>query len=208
MKKVSASVIDYGMGNIHSVISAIEYLGVNAKLVSEPEELEQSEFLFLPGVGSFRKGMESLKERGLDTAIRTAVLERKSKILGICLGMQLMGKQGMENGSTVGLGLISNKVDKFANHEVGQLKLPHVGFNSIAIKDTNGLFKGLSSPSDFYFTHEYRLLVGEMEGRYATCTYGIDFLAAFEMNNICGVQFHPEKSQSNGLILIKNFLSL
>jgi len=199
-------VINYGVGNTLSVVSALKYLGAKVELVADPEIISKSNILVLPGVGSFRKGMEALKNRGIDEAIINAVTSNGSKMLGICLGMQLMGAFGTEDGGAVGLGLLNNRVEYFKSSELSNYKIPHVGFNSIHFNEKKGLFKGLSCSSDFYFTHSYRMLTDGIQGRYATCKYGIEFLAAFERDNICGVQFHPEKSQTNGLILLKNFL--
>jgi glutamine amidotransferase len=200
------AVIDYGMGNVWSVISALKYLGATVELVRDPEVLVRAEAIILPGVGSFRKGMENLKESRIDEAIRLAVSVNKARVLGICLGMQLLGSQSTEGGETAGLGLIANRVEAFTTNELGENKIPHVGFNPVNFSEQKGLFSDLPEPSDFYFMHSYRMLVDNIEGRYATCSYGIDFLAAFEIDNICGAQFHPEKSQTNGLILLRNFL--
>ena len=200
------AVVDYGMGNVWSVISALRYLGATVELVRDLEVLARADFMVLPGVGSFKKGMENLKESGLDEVIRSAAIVNNAKILGICLGMQLLGSQSEEDGETAGLGLVTNRVERFTTKEVGQNKIPHVGFNPVHFSEQKGLFSDLPETSDFYFTHSYRMLVDKIEGRYATCSYGIDFLAAFEIGNICGAQFHPEKSQTNGLILLRNFL--
>jgi imidazole glycerol-phosphate synthase subunit HisH len=199
-------VIDYGMGNVWSVISALKYLGTEPELVSDPEKISNSSLLILPGVGSFRKGMEALKNRSLDKAIINAVKLKGARILGICLGMQLMGAYGTEGGENAGLGLLPNRTDRFTTQELGENKTPHVGFNSVHFSEKKGLFNELPEKSDFYFTHSYRMHIDGVAGRYATCSYGVDFLAAFEINNICGTQFHPEKSQTNGLILLRNFL--
>ena len=200
------AVVDYGMGNDWSVISALRYLGATVELVRDLEVLARADFMVLPGVGSFKKGMENLKKSGLDEVIRSAAIVNNAKILGICLGMQLLGSQSAEDGETAGLGLVANRVERFTTKELGQNKIPHVGFNPVRFSEQKGLFSDLPETSDFYFTHSYRMLVDKIEGRYATCSYGIDFLAAFEIGNICGAQFHPEKSQTNGLILLRNFL--
>ena len=200
------AVIDYGMGNVWSVISALKYLGAEPELISDPEIIAKSNFLILPGVGSFKKGMEALKFRGIDGAILNAVSQKGSKILGICLGMQLMGSHGTEDGETEGLGLMPNRVQLFSTNELSGKKVTHVGFNPVTFNEEEGLFKEFNGPADFYFSHSYRMLVDGLKGRYATCSYGIDFLAGFELDNLCGTQFHPEKSQTNGLILLRNFL--
>lgn len=201
------AVIDYGMGNVWSVMSALKYLGAKADLVGNPGDLDSYEFLVLPGVGSFRRGMESLQDRQLDKAICDAVTVKRRKILGICLGMQLLGTHGTEGGETDGLRLVNQRVDRFTPQEIGEKnKIPHVGFNSVKFSEQAGLFEGLQNDADFYFTHSYRMLQGGIDGRIATCNYGIEFLVAFEVDNVCGTQFHPEKSQTNGLILLRNFL--
>jgi len=206
MKTKKVTVIDYGMGNIWSVVSAFKYLGAEVESTAEPEEILKSNILILPGVGSFRKGMEMLTNRGIDEAIIDAVKNKGARILGICLGMHLMGAYGTEDGGTIGLGFLPNKVDVFSLNELGNNKVPHVGFNSVYSNKREGLFKGLSNLSDFYFTHSYRMLVDDFQGKYATCEHGVEFMAAFQIDNVCGVQFHPEKSQANGLILLSNFL--
>lgn len=206
MNRPYVAIIDYGMGNVWSVMSALKYLGAHVDLVANPDDLAKYEFLVLPGVGSFSRGMKALKERKLDSLIYKAVNEKRAKILGICLGMQLLGTQGTEDGETDGLGLVSQRVDRFIPDEIGDNKIPHVGFNTVHFSERTGLFAGLPENADFYFTHSYRMAVHGMKGRVATCSYGVDFLAAFEVNNVCGTQFHPEKSQTNGLILLRNFM--
>ena len=200
------AVVDYGMGNVWSVISALRYLGATVELVSDPEVLAKADCIVLPGVGSFKKGMENLNKNGMDEAIRSSATVKKTKILGICLGMQLLGSQSTEGCETAGLGLVANRVERFTTKELGQNKIPHIGFNPIHFPEQSGLFSDLSEPADFYFVHSYRMLVDNIDGVYATCSYGIDFLAAFEIDNICGAQFHPEKSQANGLVFLRNFL--
>jgi len=208
MVRRKVAVIDYGMGNIWSVLSAINYLGIDAYLVTQPKAIIEADFIVLPGVGSFRKAMQTLNTQGITEALMEAVTIKKSNLLGICLGMQLFGSLGTEDGETHGLGLINNKVELFAPNELKSEKIPHVGFNTVNIKNKIGLFEDLPDQADFYFVHSYRMLVDQFDGNYATCNYGVDFLAAFELNNICGTQFHPEKSQTNGLILLKNFLKI
>lgn len=199
-------VIDYGMGNIWSVLSAFRYLGSNPAVSSDPDEVRQADILVLPGVGSFRKAMNALRTTGLDQAILEAVRGRGNKILGICLGMQMLGSHGTEDGDTAGLGLVPNRIDRFTPRELGKNKIPHIGFNTVRCTQRDGLFRGLPENADFYFVHSYRMLHENLEGNLATCTYGVDFLAGFEIANICGTQFHPEKSQTNGLALLRNFL--
>jgi glutamine amidotransferase len=200
-------VIDYGMGNLWSVLSALRYLGHNPKLSSDPDEIIKSDSLLLPGVGSFRKAMIALKQKELDEAIFESVKIKGNKILGICLGMQLMGENSSEDGDTPGLGLIPSMVDKFTPQETGSNKIPHIGFDLVYSQPDTSLFKGLHPAADFYFVHSYRMLPAGLCGKSAMCNYGIEFLAAYEQDNIFATQFHPEKSQTNGLILLNNFLA-
>lgn len=206
MTKRSVIVIDYGMGNICSVINALEYLGSNVILTNNPDQIMLADYIVLPGVGSFRRAMQSLRESKIDEAIRYAVKVKDSHILGICLGMQLLGSHSTEDGNTEGLGLIKNRVEHFSKHELGDNRIPQVGYNSVHLSESKGLFNNIPEGAFFYFNHSYRMLVDDFSGRYATCIYGIEFLAAFETDNIYGTQFHPEKSQSNGLMLLKNFM--
>ena len=206
MTKRTVTIVDYGMGNICSVVSAFDYLGCEALVTSDPEQVANADTLILPGVGSFRKAMVSLREQELDQALSHAVLNRGRKILGICLGMQLLGKRGFEDGETSGLGLIPAAVERFSVEEVGGLKIPHVGFNSVKVPPASRLMAGLAENADFYFVHSYRMLSEGLPGQVANCFYGIEFLAAYEHENIFATQFHPEKSQSNGLVLLKNFI--
>lgn len=201
------TVIDYGMGNIWSVINALRYLGSTPVVSSDPWEIAVAESLLLPGVGSFRKAMLALKETALDQAIREAVQGKGSKILGICLGMQLMGSRGSEDGDASGLGLIPNTVDMFTPEEIGTNKIPHIGFDLVRSQPDSVLFRNLPEAADFYFVHSYRMLPQGLSGKVATCFYGTEFLAAYEQGNIFATQFHPEKSQTNGLMLLNNFLA-
>jgi len=205
---VRVTIVDYGIGNLWSVRSALKYLGHDSVVSSSPSEVAQADALILPGVGSFRKAMAALQKSHLDEAILEAVTGKGRKILGICLGMQLLAKRGTEDGETAGLGLISADVDRFDSEVMGRLKVPHVGFNQVLSEDQSILFQGVASAADFYFVHSYRLPADGLPGRHGICHYGQDFLAAYEHENVFATQFHPEKSQTNGLILIRNFLSV
>jgi glutamine amidotransferase len=206
MKIHKVTVIDYGMGNIWSVVSALKYLNCDAVVSSDPSEIEKAETLLLPGVGSFRKAMQTLHETGLDSAIINSVRGKKAKILGICLGMQLLGSQSTEDGITLGLNLIPSSTKEFSMTNRDKLKSPHIGFDQVSATQNSKLFHQLPQDADFYFVHSYRMLPDGLQGVVAKCTYGEDFLAAYEIDNIFATQFHPEKSQTNGLKLIKNFL--
>jgi glutamine amidotransferase len=207
MKAAPLTIIDYGMGNLWSVLSALRYLGCAATVSGDARAVAAAEALVLPGVGSFRKAMGALRESRLDEAIREAVVARGRKILGICLGMQLLGSRGSEDGDTAGLDLIPAAVDSFSAHEIGARKIPHIGFDVVSAASTSRLFAGLSPTADFYFVHSYRMLADSLPGAASTCIYGVTFLAGYEQDNVFATQFHPEKSQTNGLIVLKNFLA-
>lgn len=208
MKQNKVTIIDYGMGNLWSVKSAFEFLGSECRFADRPSQIDESEVLVLPGVGSYFRAMQRLRESGLQEALQEAVLVAKKKILGICLGLQLMAEEGFEEGDSVGLAFMPGSVQRFTSEELGQLKLPHIGFNKVIPDPGNRLFQGVGPEADFYFVHSYRLLpkADEKKSMKAVCRYGVEFLAAYEKENVFGVQFHPEKSQTNGLRILKNFL--
>ena len=201
-----ATIVDYGISNLWSVRSALHYLGYESVVSCNPSEVAQADVLILPGVGSFRKAMAALKKLHLDEAILEATTVKGRKILGICLGMQLLAMRSTEDGETAGLGLIASDVERFDSLAMGQLKVPHIGFNQVHNEDQSSLFRGIAPSADFYFVHSYRLQADIPLGRHGICHHGQDFLAAYEHENIFATQFHPEKSQTNGLKLLKNFL--
>jgi len=198
-------IVDYGMGNIRSIESTLKYLGVtNIIISSESEDLANADKLILPGVGSFAKAMQEVQKLNLDQLLKKEVYENKKPILGICLGMQIMGKSSEEDGYNLGLGFVNANVTKFISNT---LKVPHVGFNQVEINPNSKLFKNINTNcTDFYFTHSFKM-DADKEVTNTYCNYEIQFVAAFEKENIAGVQFHPELSQSNGLLLLKNFIN-
>ena len=200
-------IVNFKMGNINSVCNALNFLGCDNKIINTLEDFKNITHLILPGVGSFNDAMINLNNLNFVSKIREQVFEKKKKILGICLGMQLLGSSSTENGFTNGLSLIENKVEKFSKEEVKENNIPHVGFNNInIIDDKNGFFKNLNNDSNFYFVHSFRMKANNIKNDFALCNYGTDFLAAFKFRNIYGVQFHPEKSQSCGIQILTNFL--
>ena len=205
MKK-EVVIIDYGMGNLWSVKSALDFIGVETIISGDPKKITAANILVLPGVGAFRRAMTSLNKTGISEAIVEAVSRKKSKILGICLGMQLLGQSSTEDGFTEGLSLITSKSEKFNNDHNPEVKIPHVGFNSVYFPENSILFQQLEKESDFYFTHSYKMTLSNLEGLESKTHYAGDFLSAYENENIFATQFHPEKSQSNGLRLLHNFI--
>jgi glutamine amidotransferase len=198
-------IVDYGMGNISSIVSALRYIGLEDIQVSHDYEiLSQADKLLLPGVGNFAMAIAKIEELGLDEQLKQLVVVQKKPILGICLGMQLLGLSSDESGYNKGLGIIPGVVEKFLNTE---LKVPHVGFNQVITTSVSRLYNGLGCKPDFYFTHSFRMNSTSEIGQ-SHCNYVADFVASFELGNIAGVQFHPELSQNNGLKLLKNFIEL
>ena len=207
MMRDKLSILDYGAGNLWSIKNALNFLGCEVNIINSPQEIFDSKGLILPGVGSFRKSMEQLKSKKFDLAIKEVVIKKKIKIIGICLGMQLLANCSYEDGETEGLGLIPSKVERINNSEVQELKIPHMGFNKVDFELPGTLFKGISNSSFFYFVHSYSLSLVKNEAIIASCNYGKKFMAAYENDNIFAVQLHHEKSQTNGLKLLKNFIN-
>ena len=202
----SITIINYGMGNLWSVKTAIEYLGFKTNITSSAIEIVNSDVLILPGVGSFKLAMNKIHALNLDKAILEAVEVKQKKILGICLGIQLMSQSGTEDGYSKGLSLINAKTKKFNNNKINKFKIPHIGFNSVFKPTKSILYSGLEDNADFYFVHSYYLPIKEINANIGICNYSCNFMASYEKENIFATQFHPEKSQTNGLKLLQNFL--
>jgi len=195
-------VVDYGMGNLHSIAKALECVGGNVLVSGKGEDIKKADKIVLPGVGAFRDGVANLKKRGLDKILISEV-EKKKPLLGICLGMQLLANKSYEFGEYEGLSLIDSEVKKF--NESIQLRVPHMGWNNIEILKDHVLLKGVKNNSDFYFVHSYFMECKNNEDVFAECSYGNNFPVIVAKDNIFITQFHPEKSQKNGLKILKNF---
>lgn len=200
---MNIAIIDYGMGNIHSLMSAFRYVGIDRISVScHPDILNKADKLVLPGVGSFAKAMKNIKENNLDEYLKELVITKKKAILGVCLGMQLLSLSSTEHGQNTGLGFIDGRVTRF---DYENIKIPHVGVNQVIANKNSKIYSGMNSLLDFYFTHSFKM-DSQSDINQSYCTYGNKFIASYEVDNIIGVQFHPELSQMNGLKVIKNFL--
>jgi glutamine amidotransferase len=200
------AIVNYGMGNIHSISRTFKYLGVEEVFLSNNfDELHNADKLILPGVGSFCKAMKKIHEYGLVKTLNSLVFSNRKPILGICLGMQLLANSSTEDSFTNGLKFVNGEIQKFDTEN--ELKIPHVGFNSVIPNSNSRLFRNLSDTPFFYFTHSYKMNSDEDIGQSLT-TYGQQFISAFEFDNIAGVQFHPELSQKNGITLLQNFIEL
>lgn len=197
-------VVDHGLCNIGSVRRAIEECGGRASASADPAALRKAQHIVLPGVGSFASGMAHLRDRGWDEALREAVVDQGVPILGICLGMQLFADLGHEGGPTRGLGLVAGEVVQMEPHT--DERLPHVGWNEVAIARPNRLFASIPTHTDFYFVHSFHFVPTLASTVVGTTPYCGNVTAAIEQGTIFGVQFHPEKSSKAGFQLIRNFL--
>ena len=200
MEKI-IGILDYGMGNIHSVLNALNYIGYEPEIVTSAQEIERCTHLIVPGVGSYAQAMVNIAERGSDVALQQHAQQGKP-LLGICLGMQILSTVGQEGGDFKGLDLIPGKVQLL---DLGDLPVPHVGWNSLQFNFDHPLCAGLKKHVDFYFVHSYFFNADNQEHVLAATEYGKQFSAIIAKENIVGIQFHPEKSQDNGLLLIENF---
>ena len=209
---MSISIIDYGSGNLRSAAKALEAAASNINLsskivvTSDPKVIQQADKIILPGQGSFGDCYLGIKKiSGLIETLNEFVLEKKKPILGICVGMQLFAKIGYESKETKGFGWIDGEVRKINNINK-KIKLPHMGWNEIELKKDYFLFSNIRNKSHFYFIHSYELMTKEKDCVVATTSYGNSIIASIAKENIVGTQFHPEKSQKDGLIILENFL--
>ncbi|KUO53537.1 MAG: imidazole glycerol phosphate synthase subunit HisH [Desulfitibacter sp. BRH_c19] len=193
-------IIDYGMGNLRSVQKSLEGIGYKAAITSNPERIARANGVILPGVGAFADAIDNLKTSGMIEAIREVVKNGKP-LLGICLGMQLLMSSSEENGLYQGLDLIDGEVLKIPS----TVKVPHMGWNSLAINKNHRLLSGIEENSYFYFVHSYYVNPKNKGYIVASTQYGIDYCSVIAKDNIMGVQFHPEKSSSLGQIILKSF---
>jgi imidazole glycerol phosphate synthase subunit hisH (EC 2.4.2.-) len=201
MKKIV--IIDYGLGNLRSVQKGLEHAGASVLISSDPEEIKSAEGVILPGVGAFKDAMKNVEK--LRDTIDEYVASGKP-MLGICLGQQMMMSTSEEGGLTEGLDLVRGKVLRFPHSD---LKVPHMGWNSIQITQQHPLFEGIPDGSFVYFVHSYYVDTGE-KNTLISCQYGTDFAAAVvnDAGNVIGTQFHPEKSGDVGLKMLKNFVAM
>jgi glutamine amidotransferase len=194
------------MGNLWSVASAIKFLGKMPVVTGDISTISTSETLILPGVGSFRRAMDTIRKQSIDKAIFDSLQNPKTKLLGICLGMQLLGSSSTEDGLTAGLGLVQNETVRLVSSDTSPIKIPHVGFNKVQISTDSKLFDQIPSDACFYFVHSFAMQILNDSSKYTTTTYGHKFVAAIESGQVFGTQFHPEKSQRHGLKVLENFL--
>jgi len=197
------TVIDYGMGNLGSVINMLKKIGVASKITSDLEEIKTATKLLLPGVGSFDKAMQRINDSGIKEVLDYKALKEETPVLGICLGMQLLTNNS-EEGIEKGLGYINASTKKFTFQD-NKLKVPHMGWNLVEKSTLSQLTTNFDEESRFYFVHSYYVEVEKQENSILKTTYGLEFDSAIQHKNIYGAQFHPEKSHKFGMKLLKNF---
>jgi imidazole glycerol-phosphate synthase subunit HisH len=197
-------IVDYGRGNIRSVINSLEFsTDCNVCVSDNKKELDSADILILPGVGSFSDAIGNLHELDLFDKLNEEVINRKKPLMAICLGMQLVMDSSEEGGLSQGFGWIPGDVTRI--NTSNEYRLPHMGWDNIQIKKRSDLFKGIEQNPDFYFVHSYHV---DCEEEYvvASCNYGYEFPVAIQKDNVVAFQFHPEKSHKNGLRLLTNYV--
>ena len=197
-------ILNIDSGNILSLKNIIQQFSDKLKVTNLEEDITSATHIFLPGVGSYSEVMKKLNQKINLKLLKKQVFEKKIYLLGICVGMQILSDFGYENEKYSGLSYINGKVKKLSTKEI----LPHVGWNSINFNNKNKILNKIPNKTDFYFTHSYAFNVTKSNNEIANTNYGINFSSIINHDNIYGTQFHPEKSQSAGVILIKNFLDL
>lgn len=203
---MTIAIIDYGMGNVRSLMNAFEYIGEDATVTADFDELEAADRLVLPGVGAFGDAMKSIDAKGLRPVLNRLALDMKKPVLGVCLGMQLFARVSHEHGTHEGLGWLDAEI--LPLQVAPPAKVPHVGWNAVSFAADEWLFKGLpSGESDYYFVHSYHMVCHDPADLVGTTDHGGPVTAAVRRGNLVATQFHPEKSQDNGLQLLQNWLA-
>ena len=197
------ALLDYGMGNLHSAAKALEHVGATVDVTADPKVIAQADKIVFPGVGAMRDCMQGMHEAGIDDVVRHAVFNKP--VLAICVGMQALMQHSEENGGADALGIFNGVVKRFP--EQAQLKVPHMGWNQVQQHDaSHPMWRNIAQNERFYFVHSYYVQPEDASLIAASCDYGLDFCAAIHRDNLFATQFHPEKSHTAGLQLLKNFV--
>lgn len=200
------AILDYGIGNVGSILNMLKHIDVEAIITHDSDAIEAADKVILPGVGSFDSGMKKLADSNLVDVIRKHVLQKNKHLLGICLGMQMLGRRS-EEGVLPGLGLIPFDCIRF-RLDSPTLKIPHMGWDVVKTEQSDPVVDNLIGLQRFYFVHSYHAVCDNPEDVLFSCDYGYEFPAAVKHGNVYGFQFHPEKSHKFGMALLKNFASL
>lgn len=203
---MTTAIVDLELGNIGSMSNMLKHIGERAEVIADPNALVDFDRIILPGVGSFDACMKQIDNGGWREALTTAALDRKTPLLGVCLGMQVLCR-GSEEGAAEGLGFIDGFCIKFDRSAHPDIRIPHMGWNEVKPSKKVWLFQGLDERNKFYFTHSYHMVLRDRAREVASCLYGDEFVCAVSRDNVFGVQFHPEKSHSYGKRLLSNFVA-
>ena len=198
------AIIDYGVGNLQSVKKALDFIGAKSIITADENEINAASHIILPGVGSFGDAMHSIREKGLEDVIKKSA-DGSKHFLGICLGLQLLFESSEESPGVDGLGIFKGSIVTIPKDN--GLKVPHIGWNSVSLKQTDGIFEGLRDNSYFYFVHSYYLKDADEDVVAGTTEYGVPIQCAVQKGRVCATQFHPEKSSEAGLTILRNFVS-
>lgn len=201
------SILDYDMANLRSVQKGFEHVGVAARIISTAAEVESADKLVLPGVGAFADAVATLRARGLDGPISRHVQQGKP-LLGICLGLQILFDVGFEDGEHQGLGILKGRCVRFDVDATQGLKVPHMGWNQLTMRNPSPLFRDMPEGAGVYFVHGYHVIPEDQSIIASTTDYGGDFVSSIRRDNLMAVQFHPEKSQAVGLRMLANFAAI
>lgn len=198
------AIIDYGAGNLQSVKKALDFIGAKSIITADENEINAASHIILPGVGSFGDAMHSIREKGLEDVIKKSA-DGSKHFLGICLGLQLLFESSEESPGVDGLGIFKGKIVTIPKDN--GLKVPHIGWNSVSLKQTDGIFEGLRDNSYFYFVHSYYLKDADEDVVAGTTEYGVPIQCAVQQGRVSATQFHPEKSSEAGLTILRNFVN-
>lgn len=198
------AIIDYGAGNLQSVKKALDFIGAKSIITADENEINAASHIILPGVGSFGDAMHSIREKGLEDVIKKSA-DGSKHFLGICLGLQLLFESSEETPGVDGLGIFKGSIVTIPKDN--GLKVPHIGWNSVSLKQTDGIFEGLRDNSYFYFVHSYYLKDADEDVVAGTTEYGVPIQCAVQKGRVCATQFHPEKSSEAGLTILRNFVN-
>lgn len=198
------AIIDYGAGNLQSVKKALDFIGAKSIITADENEINAASHIILPGVGSFGDAMHSIREKGLENVIKKSA-DGSKHFLGICLGLQLLFESSEESPGVDGLGIFKGKIVTIPKDN--GLKVPHIGWNSVSLKQTDGIFENLRDNSYFYFVHSYYLNNADEKVVAGTTEYGVPIQCAVQQGRVSATQFHPEKSSEAGLTILRNFVN-
>ena len=199
------AIVDYGFGNVRSLMNALDFCGAEAEITRDPDDFDAADRIMLPGVGAFGDAIKAIRDLGLERPLNQQVLENRKPVFGICLGMQLFAKTSTEHGEHTGLGWIDSTITRIRPN--ADLKVPQVGWNELQISGAEWLFQGLpTKKNDVYFVHSYHMICNDPADLVATTNHGGPVAAAISRGNLTATQFHPEKSQDNGLQILQNWL--